>query len=144
MRNILTFVMMIGLALLVGFRFDGTVSGAVMATLLLLAFSYAFSWIQAWIGLSVKTVEAANSGGFIWMFPLTFVSSAFVSPSTMPGWLQPVAEHNPFTTLTDATRALYNGREAGNDPWIALGWAVAITVVFAVVATRKFAATAKR
>ncbi|MDZ7679761.1 MAG: ABC transporter permease [Acidimicrobiales bacterium] len=143
-RNILTFVMMIGLALLVGFRFDGTVSGAVMATLLLLAFSYAFSWIQAWIGLSVKTVEAANSGGFIWMFPLTFVSSAFVSPSTMPGWLQPVAEHNPFTTLTDATRALYNGREAGNDPWIALGWAVAITVVFAVVATRKFAATAKR
>ncbi|MFP4512445.1 MAG: ABC transporter permease [Acidimicrobiales bacterium] len=143
-RNILTFVMMIGLALLVGFRFDGTLSGAVIATLLLLAFSYAFSWIQAWIGLSVKTVEAANSGGFIWMFPLTFVSSAFVSPATMPGWLQPVAEHNPFTTLTDATRALYNGREAGNDPWIALGWAVAITVVFAVVATRKFAATAKR
>ncbi|MFP3907338.1 MAG: ABC transporter permease [Acidimicrobiales bacterium] len=143
-RNILTFVMMIGLALLVGFRFDGTLSGAVSATLLLLAFSYAFSWIQAWIGLSVKTVEAANSGGFIWMFPLTFVSSAFVSPATMPGWLQPVAEHNPFTTLTDATRALYNGREAGNDPWIALGWAVAITVVFAVVATRKFAATAKR
>lgn len=143
-RNLLTFVVMIGVALLVGFRFEGTVLGAVAATGLLLAFSYAFSWIQAWIGLSVKTVEAANSGGFIWMFPLTFVSSAFVDPSSMPGWLQPVAEHNPFTTLTNAARALYNGRDAGNDPWIALAWAAAITVVFATVASRKFAAASRR
>jgi ABC-2 type transport system permease protein len=144
LRNILTFAVMLGLAFVVGFRVEGTVAGAVGATTLLLCFSYAFSWIQAWIGLSVKTVEAANSGGFIWMFPVTFVSSAFVDPSTMPGWLQPIAEHNPFTTLTDAARALYNGRDPGSDPWIALAWAVGITVVFAVLSTRKFAAAARR
>ena len=93
---------------------------------------------------SVGSVEAANSAGFIWMFPLTFVSSAFVDPSTMPGWLQPIAEANPFTVLTDATRALYNGRDAGNDPWIALAWAVGITAVFAWLSARKFASAASR
>ena len=143
-RNLLTFTMMFALALLVGFRFEGTVPGAIGATLLLLVFSHSFSWIQAWIGLSVKNAEAANSGGFIWMFPITFVSSAFVDPRTMPGWLQPIAEHNPFTTLTNATRALYNGREAGNDPWVALAWAVGITIVFMVISTRKFAGRVNR
>lgn len=142
-RNLLTFVVMIVFAVLVGFRFEGTVLGSIGATLLLLGFSYAFSWVQALIGLSVKTVEAANSGGFIWMFPVTFVSSAFVDPSTMPGWLQPIADHNPFTTLTNAARALYNGREAGNDPWIALAWAIGITVVFATISIRKFAAASR-
>ncbi|HZA85251.1 MAG TPA: ABC transporter permease, partial [Acidimicrobiales bacterium] len=104
-------------------------------------FSYAFSWIQALIGLSAGSVEAANSAGFIWMFPLTFVSSAFVPVETMPGWLQPIATNNPFTIVTNATRALYNGHDPGSDLWVALAWAVGITVVFAVLATRKFAST---
>ena len=102
-------------------------------------FGYAFSWIQALIGLSVGSVEAANSAGFLWMFPLTFVSSAFVDPENMVSWLQPIAEWNPFTKLTNACRALYNGYSPGNDVWIALAWAIGITVVFAFLATRKFA-----
>ena len=53
----------------------------------------------------------------------------------MPSWLQPIAEHNPFTILTDACRALYNGYDPGNDAWIALAWAVGITIVFAILAT---------
>ena len=101
--------------------------------------SYAFSWIQALIGLSVGSVEAANSAGFIWMFPLTFVSSAFVPVESMPGWLQAVARNNPFTILTNACRALYNGYDPGSDLWVAIAWAVGITVVFAVLASRKFA-----
>ena len=101
-------------------------------------FSYAFSWIQAWIGLSVGSVEAANSAGFIWMFPLTFVSSAFVDVNLMTSWLQPIARNNPFTILTNACRALYNGYDPGNDAWLALAWAVGITLVFALIATRKF------
>ena len=107
-------------------------------------FSYAFSWIQAWMGLSVGSVEAANSAGFLWMFPLTFVSSAFVDPSTMPEWLQPIARNNPFTIVTNATRALYNGRPPGSDLWVAIAWASGITVVFAGLAARKFISSAAR
>jgi ABC-2 type transport system permease protein len=143
-RNLLTFVVMLLVAFAVGFRIEGTVAEAVAATLLLLFFSYAFSWVQAWVGLSVGSVEAANSAGFLWMFPLTFVSSAFVDPQSMPSWLEPIAEANPFTYVTDATRALYNGRSAGNDAWIALAWAVGITVVFAWLSARKFARSASR
>lgn len=137
-RNVISFTIMFVVAVLVGFRLEGSVVEAVAATLLLLFFSYAFSWIQALIGLSVGSVEAANSAGFIWMFPMTFVSSAFVDPANMPGWLQGVAEANPFTKATNATRALYNGMDAGNDLWWALAWAVGITVVFATLTIRKF------
>ena len=143
-RNLLTFVVMLLVAFAVGFRIEGTVVEALAATLLLLFFSYAFSWIQAWVGLSVGSVEAANSAGFLWMFPLTFVSSAFVDPQSMPSWLEPIAEANPFTKVTDATRALYNGRSAGNDAWIAFAWAVGIIVVFAWLSARKFARSASR
>lgn len=142
-RNVLTFIIMFVVALGVGFRIEGSLVGAVGATLLLLAFAYAFSWIQAVIGLSVKSVEAANSAGFIWMFPLTFVSSAFVDPSTMPGWLQPIAEANPFTKVTDATRALYNGFDPGADLWWAVGWGLGITLVFGGLAIRKFDAASR-
>ena len=143
-RNLLTFAVMLVVAFAVGFRIEGTVAEAVAATLLLLFFSYAFSWVQAWVGLSVRSVEAANSAGFLWMFPLTFISSAFVDPANMPSWLQPIAEANPFTKVTDATRALYNGRSPGNDAWIALAWAVGITIVFAWLSARKFARSASR
>ncbi|MGI9051909.1 MAG: ABC transporter permease [Ilumatobacteraceae bacterium] len=138
-RNLITFAVMLVVALIVGFRFEGSLLGAVGATLLMLLFGYAFSWIQALIGLSVGSVEAANSAGFIWMFPLTFVSSAFVDVNRMTGWLQPIARNNPFTVLTNACRALYNGQDPGSDVLVAIAWAVGITVVFAVLASRKFA-----
>jgi ABC-2 type transport system permease protein/oleandomycin transport system permease protein len=129
---------MFAVALAVGFRVEGTVIDAILATLLLFGFSYAFTWIQAFIGLSVKSVEAANSAGFIWMFPLTFVSSAFVDTASMPSWLRPVADANPFTVATNACRALYNGRDPGNDPWIAGLWAIGITILFAILSARRF------
>lgn len=137
-RNVLTFVVMLAVALLVGFRIEGTLAEAALATLLLFGFSYAFSWIQAVVGLSVSSVEAANSAGFIWMFPLTFVSSAFVDTSRMPDWLQVVADANPFTKVTNATRALYNGRSPGVDLWLSIAWAVGISVVFAFLAARRY------
>jgi ABC transporter DrrB family efflux protein len=142
-RNVFTFIVMFVVAWLVGFRIEGSLAAAAAATLLLLAFSYAFSWIQALIGLSVGSVEAANSAGFIWMFPLTFVSSAFVATSTMPSWLQPIADANPFTKVTNATRALYNGKPPGDDLWWAIGWAVGITVVFSFLSLRKFKSATK-
>jgi len=144
LRNVFTFLVMFLVATAIGFRIEGGVPAAIGATALLLLFGYAFSWIQAFIGLSVNSVEAANSAGFIWMFPLTFISSAFVDPSTMPSWLQPIAEANPFTKVTDATRALYNGMDPGNDVWISLAWAIGITVVFAFLSARKFTSAATR
>lgn len=142
-RNTFTFGIMLVVGLLVGFRLEGGLWNALLATLLLLAFAFAFSWIQALIGLTAKSVEAANSAGFIWMFPMTFVSSAFVDPSTMPSWLQPIAEHNPFTVVTNATRALYNGKDPGADLWISIAWAIGITVVFAALSFRRFSRTSR-
>ncbi len=143
-RNVVAFVVMMVVAFLVGFRIEGSWVAALGATALLLGFSYAFSWIQALIGLSVSSVEAANSAGFIWMFPLTFVSSAFVLTSSMPSWLATIADANPFTKLTNAARALFNGQDPGSDLWQAIAWAVGITVVFAFLAARKFARSASR
>lgn len=143
-RNILAFAVMLVVAFLVGFRFEGGLLNAFLATVLLLLFSFAFSWIQAFIGLSVKSVEAANSASFIWMFPLTFVSSAFVPTETMPPGLQTVAEHNPFTKVTNAARALYSGLPVGNDVWISLAWAFSIIAVFATLSIRAFQRAASR
>lgn len=138
-RNVITFFVMLAVAIWpIGFRFEGSIVEAVLATLLLLLFSYALSWVQALMGLSVGSVEAANSAGFIWMFPMTFVSSAFVDPDSMPDWLEPVADANPFTVVTNAARALYNGNPAGDTAWWAVLWSVGIISVFATLSIRKF------
>ena len=141
-RNVATFLVMLGVSFAIGFRFEGGVLRGVLATVLLLAFSYSFSWIQALIGLSVSSVEAANSAGFIWMFPMTFVSSAFVPTENMTPWLRHVAEWNPFTIVTNAARALYGGTPIGDTVWQSIVFAVAITVVFAFLAVRKFKSAA--
>lgn len=138
-RNIFTFGVMLAVSFLIGFRFEGGLLRGMVATLLLLGFSYSFSWIQALIGMSVSSVEAANSAGFIWMFPLTFVSSAFVPTETMPGWLKAIAEANPFTVVTNAARALYSGSPVGNGVWMSAMWAIGIAVVFSTLSIRKFA-----
>ncbi len=138
-RNLLTFVVMLAVAFWpIGFRFEGSLFQAMQATVLLLLFSYALSWVQALMGLSVGSVEAASSAGFIWMFPLTFISSAFVAPETMPGLLEPIANANPFTLVTNAARALYNGQPAGTDATWSLLWSIGIIAVFATLAIRKF------
>lgn len=137
-RNLFTFFVMLGVAFLIGFRFEGSLIEAAAATVLLLLFSYALSWVQAVIGLSVGSVEAANSAGFIWMFPMTFVSSAFIDPSTLPSLLEPIAKANPFTIVTNAARALYNGNPVGNDAVYSLAWSIGIIVVFAGLSIRKF------
>lgn len=144
LRNMITFAVMLVVAFAIGFRFEGGVWRGIAATGLLLTFSYAFSWIQALIGLSVKSVEAANSAGFIWMFPLTFVSSAFVDTRNMTPWLRRVADVNPFTLATNAARALYNGGDPGDAVWQSLLWAAAITVVFATLTIHRFTSTASR
>ncbi len=96
----------------------------------MLLVGYAFSWVFAFIGLIASSPEAANAYGFVILFPVTFISSAFVPIATMPDWLQPIAEHNPFSIMVDAARALFVGAPAGNDVWLAVVWCFAIIAVF--------------
>jgi ABC-2 type transport system permease protein len=136
--NIFQLVVMFTVGLLIGFNFSSSVGEVVAGILLLLLIGYAFSWVFAFIGLSSSSPEAANAYGFTILFPVTFVSSAFVPVATMPSWLQPIAEHNPFTRMVNAARALFLGIPAGNNVWLALVWTLAIIAVFAPLAAWKY------
>jgi ABC transporter DrrB family efflux protein len=136
--NVIQLVVMLVVGLLVGFDFKTGVADIVAGVALLLLIGYAFSWVFAFIGLTASSPEAANAFGFTILFPLTFVSSAFVPVDSMPSWLQPIAEHNPFTTMVDAARALFLGVPAGNDVWLALLWTLAIIAVFAPLSAWRY------
>jgi ABC transporter DrrB family efflux protein len=136
--NVVQLVVMFTVGIIVGFRFSTSVPEVVAGIALLLLFGYAFSWVFAFIGLTASSPEASNAYGFTILFPITFISSAFVPVESMPGWLQPFAEHNPFTTMVDAARALFVGTPAGNDVWLSIVWALAITAVFGALSVWRY------
>jgi len=136
--NVIQLVIMFAVGIAAGFRFNASLAEIVAGLALLLLIGYAFSWVFAFIGLSASSPEASRAYGFTILFPVTFVSSAFVPPDTMPNWLQPIAEYNPFTTMVDATRALFVGTEAGNDIWGAVAWSVGIIAVFGVLSVWRY------
>jgi ABC transporter DrrB family efflux protein len=136
--NVIQLVVMFAVGIAAGFRFSNGVPEVVAGIALLLLLGYAFSWVFAFIGLSASSPEASNAYGFTILFPVTFVSSAFVPVDSMPGWLQPIAENNPFTTMVDAARALFLDTPAGNDIWGAVVWAIVITAVFSVLSVWRY------
>jgi ABC transporter DrrB family efflux protein len=136
--NVIQLVIMFTVGIAAGFRFNASFFDVVAGIALLLLIGYAFSWVFAFIGLIASSPEAANAYGFTILFPLTFISSAFVPVETMPDWLQPVAEHNPFTTMVDAARALFIGTEAGNDIWLAVVWSLGIIAVFGMLSVARY------
>lgn len=113
--------------LLVGWRIAASAADAVLAYLLVLLFAFAMSWVGATIGLMARSVEVAQSAGLIWLFPVTFVSSAFVSTHTMPGPLRTVAEWNPVSATATAVRKLF-----GNPPPVGMPMSEAWPVVHAL------------
>ncbi len=129
-RNTFVVAVMWMVGLLVGFRPEGNVLSWVAAAGLLLLTSFAFSWISATIGLAVRSVEAAQSAGFIWLFPLTFASSAFVPTKSMPNWLRVFAEHQPVSLIVNAVRGLLLNQPDASTILQALAWCVGILVVF--------------
>ena len=137
-NNVFVMVLMIVVGFAIGFRFQGTLIEALAMPLLVLVFALPFSWMAAWIGTSVKSVEAANLAGFVWMFPVTFVSSAFVPIASMPGWLQPIAQANPFSVAVDAARALALGEEATRDVVKTLIWVVLLLAIVVPLAVRGY------
>jgi ABC-type multidrug transport system permease subunit len=120
--------------LLVGWRIRGSFLDAVLAYLLLLLFGFAMSWIGALIGLSAPSVEVAQSAGLMWLFPLSFISSAFVGAGTMPGPLRVIAEWNPFTAVIQSVRDLF-GNEAPPGMAPPAGWPTDNAVLYALLSS---------
>lgn len=129
----------------VGFRVSGGVLGAIAALGLCVLFAAAFAWLQIFLGLVSGTAQAAQGISFS-VFPLIFVSSAYVPVESMPGWLQPIAENQPVTAMVGAVRALVLGGDTEallghSTTWFvvrSLLWSAAILVVFATLSTRRF------
>jgi ABC transporter DrrB family efflux protein len=136
--NAVSLAMMIVVGLIAGFSFGAPALHVVGGVFLALLFGYAFSWVFAFVGLSASSPEASQSFGFIIIFPLTFVSSAFVPVDSMPAALQTFAEVNPFTVTVDAMRALFLGAPAGNSIWGAVVWSIGIAAVFAYLSVRRY------
>jgi ABC-2 type transport system permease protein/oleandomycin transport system permease protein len=136
--NSLSIAVMLIVGVIAGFSFDAPLPDILLGFILLLTFGYAFSWVFAFIGLSSSSPEAAQSLGFIILFPLSFISSAFVPVDSMPAALRAFAEINPFTVVVDAMRALFLGAPAGNSIWGAVAWSAGIAALFAFLSVRRY------
>ena len=146
----LTLVVMAAVGYLVGFRVTTSVIEALGAVVLIMAFGFSFSWIAAWIGLTLREPEAVQGAGFVWLFPVAFASSVFVVPATLPSWLRGFATQNPLSRVSDATRALTIGGYPCGDTLqtirtctgvqdnlvLGLVWAAAIVAVFLPLSIR--------
>jgi len=137
-RNIFVILLMFGVGYLIGFRFQGSFGDSMAAFVLALLFGFAFSWISAAIGMAVKNVETAQSAGFIWIFPLAFISSIFVPIETMNKYLKGFADINPVTYTVNAVRALSLNQPVGDNIIYALIWIAAILTVFIPIAIRSY------
>jgi ABC-2 type transport system permease protein/oleandomycin transport system permease protein len=137
-RLLITVLIMIGVGYAVGFRFHGGVGGAIGMIALSLLLGLATCCVSAFIGLAIKDEEAVQAFGLIWVFPLTFVSSAFVVVDTMPGWLQAFANNQPISQMVEAMRASALGLPAGNHVWVGVLWMLGVMAVFIPLAVRSY------
>jgi ABC-type multidrug transport system permease subunit len=130
-------MLLIGVA--VGFRPSEPAWEVALAMVLVLAFAYVFSWISAFVGLTVRNPETAQSVGFLWVIPLVFASSAFVPTDSMSTALQDVADLNPVTLVVDAARALTVGHGSALAPALGtIAWLAALLLVFVPLSVRAF------
>ncbi|HSV66901.1 MAG TPA: ABC transporter permease [Mycobacteriales bacterium] len=144
--NSFVLAVMLACGLVVGWRWHAGLPRALAAVALLLLFAFAMLWVGAVIGLSVRSTEVASSAGLIWLFPVTFLSNAFVPPPTLPDWLKPVVEWNPLSSVVAACRELFGnpnpftgtGFPARQPVLTALIWIVVIIGVFVPLAVRKY------
>jgi ABC transporter DrrB family efflux protein len=139
-RMLITILIIVAVGYAVGFRFLNGFGPAVGMVVLATVFGIAFCLIAAFTGLAIGDEESVQAFGLIWLFPLTFVSSAFVPIQTMPGWLQAFANHQPVTQVVDAMRALALGQPYHLQPslWQSIAWLAGIFVVFAPLAVRAY------
>jgi ABC-2 type transport system permease protein/oleandomycin transport system permease protein len=130
-------LLMVGVGMLMGFRFQNGFGPAVAGLGLILLFGIALTWVAVFIGVSVKDIETAQTAGFVWVFPLVFASSTYVPIFTMPGWLQAFAKINPVTPMVDTVRALFLGGDVYASLWKILVWELGLISVFLFLALRR-------
>ena len=147
-RNIGVVILLAAVGYLVGFRFQNGPLPAVAVLALTALIGFSFSWVTATIGLALRSLESVQAASFIWVFPLTFISSIFVPPAGMPAVLQAVARNNPVTIWADTLRTLTLGdgylRFIGSSATLtellakSFAWIAGITLCFAFLAVRRY------
>ncbi|MGK8502554.1 ABC transporter permease [Nocardia asiatica] len=152
--NVVSLTVMSVTGLAVGWRIRGSFLDAVLAYILLLLFAYAVSWIMAVVGLLVRAPEVFNNASFMVIFPLTFIANTFVPSEKLPTVLRVIAEWNPVSALTQATRDLFGNTSPlapTSNAWslqhpviTSLAWVVVILVVFVPLALRQYKKTVSR
>jgi ABC transporter DrrB family efflux protein len=137
--NVVTVAVMLLIGIAVGFRPNQPVYDLAAALALVLAFAYVFSWISAFVGVTVRNPETAQSVGFIWVFPLVFASSAFVPTEHMPGVVRAFANVNPVSLVVNAARALTIGHGDALGPVLGtMAWLAGLLLIFVPLAVRAF------
>ena len=137
-RMTVTILIIIGVGYAVGFRFIKGFGPAVAMILLAIVFGVAICCISAFTGLAIGDEESVQAFGLIWLFPITFLSSAFVPIATMPGWLQAFANNQPVTYVVDTMRALALGGPVAASLWKSIAWLAGIFIVFLPLAVRAY------
>ena len=125
--NLLSLVIVIAVAVLMGFRTGAGVLAWLAVAGILILFTLVVTWLAVVAGLGAKSVDGAGAFSYPLIF-LPFISSAFVPTDTMPGPVRAFAENQPVTSIVDTLRALFAGTPVGGDIWIALGWCVALLI----------------
>ena len=137
-RMTVTILIVIGVGYAVDFRFQNGAFLAVSMVVLAIVFGVAICCIAAFTGLAIGDEESVQAFGLIWLFPLTFLSSAFVPTSTMPGWLQAFANNQPFTYVVNTMRAMALGGPIEANLWKSIAWIAGIFIVFVPLAVRAY------
>jgi ABC-2 type transport system permease protein len=135
--NLASLAIVVGVALLMGFRTGASVGGWLAVAGILVLFTVALTWLAVVAGLSAKTVDGASAFSYPLIF-LPFISSAFVPTGSMPGPVAWFAEHQPVTSIVNTIRALFAQHPVGTDIWIALAWLVGLLVVAYAVAIARY------
>ncbi len=138
LRLVVTLLVILAVGYAVGFRFHNGIGPAVLMVLLGIAFGVTICTVSAFVGLAIKDEESVGSFGLVWLFPLTFVSAAFVPVSSMPGWLQAFAKNQPVTIVIDEMRSLALGGPLALHAWQSALWLAAIVAVFVPLAVRAY------
>ena len=135
--NAISIVVIIFVALIMGFRSSAGILSWLAVAGILGLFTMALTWVAAIAGLSAKTIDGASAFSYPIIF-LPFISSAFVPTESMPFAVRVFAEHQPVTSIVEALRALLSGQPVGNDIWVAIAWCVGVMVVAYFFAMRAY------
>lgn len=154
LNNVLVIVIMSLTGLLVGWRIRSSFGEAIGGFLLLLAFAYAMSWLMAVVGLIVPSPEVVNNASFMVIFPLTFIANTFVPTAGFPSVLRTIANWNPVSSVTQASRQLFGNtgtQPLPDNPWslhhpiiYTLIWIVGLLAVFVPLSVRQYKRAASR